>query len=92
MEHINAACKYAIVGLGSNVSPQAISHIGKCNDPLTRVCDRYDAVFGLQGLSGVHDMPSLSKDIAAVVKNLDQRSSNRCFVARKEDVTDLANL
>ena len=57
MEHINAACKYAI------------------------------AVFWLQGASGKHDMPSLSKDIAAVVKQLVQRSSVFC---RKKDVTDLS--
>ena len=31
--------------------------------------------FGLHGVSGEHDMPSLSKDIAAVVKELVQRSS-----------------
>ena len=50
MEHtcINAAYKYAITGLGSNVSLHAISRIGKCISPLTRVCDQYDAVFGLQ--------------------------------------------
>ena len=75
MEHINAACKYAIAGLGSNVSPQAISRIGKCIGPLTRACDQYDAMFGLHGVSGKRDMPSLSKDIAAVVKELVQRSS-----------------
>ena len=77
MEHINAACKFAIAGLGSNVhvTPQAISRIGRCIGPLMKICEQYDSVFGLHSISGDHNMPNISKDIAAVVKELTQKSS-----------------
>ena len=47
-------------------------------------------VFGLQGVSGKRDMPSLSKDIAAVVKELVQRSSVFCH--KKERCPRFFNL
>lgn len=76
MEHLNASCKFAIAGLGSNVTPQAILRIGRCIGPLVKVCNQFDNVFGLHSTTGEHEMPpSVSKDIAAVVKELTHKSS-----------------
>ena len=75
MEHLNRVCKFAIAGLGANVTPRAITRIGRCIGPLMQVCDRYDEEFSLHTLSGAHSMPDLSKDIKAVVKELTGSSS-----------------
>ena len=79
MEHINAACKFAIAGLGSNVTPQAISRIGRCIGPLMSICEQFDSVFHLHSLASQHSMPNLSKDVATVVKELSEKSSVFCY-------------
>ena len=78
MEHLNAACKFAIAGLGSNVTPQAITRIGRCIGPLMKACEQFDSILSLRNRSGLHNMPDTSKDITSVVKQL-QKSSVFCY-------------
>lgn len=42
MEHLNAACKFAIAGLGSNVTPQEITRIGHYIGQLMEACEQLD--------------------------------------------------
>lgn len=42
MEHCNCLVKTAVTYLGANVTPKAITRIGKCAGPLMKVCQQYD--------------------------------------------------
>ena len=54
MEHLNKEAKNAIAGLGSNITSESVTRIGKCIGRTIEVTKQFDRVSGIKEPSGSH--------------------------------------
>lgn len=70
MEHLNRACKTAVLGLGANVSEKSIDRVSKCLKMTLEVCDNFDCTNSVPVQSDSHTAASAEKDIELIVQEL----------------------
>ena len=66
MEHLNRTCKTAVRLLGANLTPKAITRVGKCLGSITMVTQQLDKLTGVYRPYGTHSKASVNKDIKVV--------------------------
>lgn len=54
IEHLNRTVKSAMGSQSSNLTPSAITRIGRCAGPLEAVCQQFDSVSSVRKASGKH--------------------------------------
>lgn len=70
MEHLNRTVKMMIGDYGSNFTPKAIVHAGKCASPVHNICQQFDQVSSVAQPSGMHARASYTKDLERLVNTL----------------------
>ena len=70
MEHLNRLLKDMIIGIGANVSEQAIVQSSKSLDGIKTVCENFDRSAGIHGDSVNHTTKSSKKDQGLVLQQL----------------------
>ena len=83
LEHMNRTVKAAIGGLGSNITPKAITRIGKCAGPLMNACNQFDATSAVVQPSGKHGGASWAKDVTKITEQLQQVKAFQNVPGRK---------
>lgn len=70
MEHLNALCKSAISGLGSNISEKSVDRVGRCISEVAKIAETFDSVNSVPIRSGKHNPRSRKKDVEKIIEQL----------------------
>ena len=70
MEHLNRLLKNMIIGIGANISEQAIIQASKSLDGMKSICENFDKSAGIHADSVHHATKSSKKDQGLVVQQL----------------------
>ena len=74
MEHLNREAKNQISGLGSNITDGAVTRVGNALGEVVHVLHRFDCVNRIKDPSARHSQKSCKKDMAILVKQLQETS------------------
>jgi len=74
MEHCNRLCKTAVHALGANITPKALTRIGKDSGPLLNVVHQYDSSCFVQSPSTAHTATSYEKDLKLLLKEITEHA------------------
>ncbi len=74
MEHLNRSFKICIRNLGANIQQSSIVRAGKCVAAVHSVCDKFEKQTLSHSYSMHHPIPEFGKDLAGVIKALDEES------------------
>lgn len=72
MEHLNRRLKTILRNMGANVNPHSVVRAGKCVRIIHQVCLNFESETAKGIISDHHPYPSFEKDLAKVVKVLEE--------------------
>ncbi len=67
MEHLNRAAKNDIVGIGSNITDQAVKRVGKSVGYTVSILQKFDSTNEIKQPSGRHSKRSIAKDMKIIL-------------------------
>lgn len=70
MEHLNRHLKDGLRALGANKTPNAIQRLARCIAPIEEMLSNFDSIMKVYKPSGMHKRLSADKDMAMVIKEL----------------------
>ena len=73
-EHCNRLCKTAVHALGANITPKALTRIGKVSGPLLNVIHQYDSSCFIQSPLTAHTATSYEKDLKLLLKEITEHA------------------
>ena len=71
MEHLNRRLKTMLKNMGANINPNSVVRAGKCVGVINKVCLNFECETAGSSTSDCHPYPTFEKDLAEVVKVLD---------------------
>ena len=74
MEHLNREAKNQISGLGSNITDAAVTRVGNALGEVVQNLHQFDRSSGIKDPSARHSKPSSEKDMAILIKQLQDTS------------------
>lgn len=78
LEHLNQECKYALSGLGSNITDKSVKQVGRCIGKTIDTLQAFDKANGIRKQSGYHTSRSSKEDMKKLLKQLTE-SSKKVF-------------